>query len=226
MNIEQRLSTAFRHVDELDPSPDLWSRVVHSIDEERKHRRRQITTLATMAGALSAVVVVAVLALERNRHGRYIDRPTLEVLELVVLCVIMLALGPAIRRFGRGFADDLWPDGSTTPRALLGLLDVAYFLVLSGYILLSTQFSFGIESSSDVLADQLHDAAQRLGGMLLLVGVLHALTIGVLPFVALVDNSTRTGRPLPRWMIVVGIIVAIQVLPMFPTLVVGLIGNS
>jgi hypothetical protein len=226
MNIEQRLSRALQHVDDVDPSPDLWARVVHSIDEERRHRRRLITTTATIFTALAAVVVAAVFALDTNEHGRYIDRPTLEVLEAVVLCVVALALGPAIRKFGRGFTNDLWPTGSPVPGGLLRLLDVAYYLVLAGYILLSTEFHFGADWSAETLANQLHDSAGRLGGLFLIVGLLHAHTIAALPFVALIDNSTRAGKPLPRWMILLGVIVAILMLPVIPALVAGLIANS
>jgi len=226
MTIEQRLSRALHHVDDVDPSPDLWARVVHSIDEERKHRQRLITTAATIFAALAAVAVAAVFALDRNEHGRYIDRPTLEVLEAVVLCVVALALGPAIRKFGRGFADDLWPAGSPVPGGLLRLLDVAYYLVLAGYILLSTEFHFGADWGADTLANQLHDSAGRLGGLFLIVGLLHAHTIAALPFVALIDNSTRAGKPLPRWMIMLSVIVAILILPVIPALVAGVIGNS
>ena len=38
--VEQRLIDALRSTERVDPSPDLWSRVVHSIDEDRAHRRR------------------------------------------------------------------------------------------------------------------------------------------------------------------------------------------
>lgn len=225
MNIEQRLTTALRHVDDVQPSDDLWERVLHSIDEERQHRRRVVHTVAVTLTTLVGVVAVGVAASQRSGHGRFVHRPTLEMLEIAVLIVLVVVLGPAIRRFGRGFARDLWPAGCETPRALLRLLDVAYFLVFSGYILLSTEFEFGEQWRAVTLGEQLGDAAQRFGGLLLLVGVLHALTIAALPIVALVDNSTRAGKPLPRWMIVVAVIIAIQTLPGLLLLVIGAMGG-
>jgi hypothetical protein len=150
----------------------------------------------------------------------------MELLEIVVLGILMAVLGTAISRFGRGFAADLWPAGSATPPALLRLLDVAYFLVFSGYILLTTRFEFGFEWRAVTLGEQLGDASIRIGGLLLLVGVLHALTIVVLPVVALVDNSTRVQQPLPRWMIVIGVLIAIQTLPGLLILIVGAIGGG
>ena len=226
MNIEQRLTTALRHVDDVEPSPDLWSRVLHSIDEERRHRQRVVATAGAIVASLAAVAVVAAVALRESGHGQYVHRPTMEVLEIVVLGILVLVLGPAISRFGRGFAADLWPVGSATPPALLRLLDLAYFLVFSGYILLTTRFEFGFEWRAVTLGEQLGDAAVRIGGLLLLIGVLHALTIVALPVVALIDNSTRAGKPLPRWMIVVGVIIAIQTLPGLPILIIGAVGGG
>jgi len=43
------------------------------------------------------------------------------------------------------------------------------------------------------------------------MGLLHALTIMALPVVALVSNSTRVGRALPRWLVVVIVIVGLGV---------------
>ena len=225
MTIEQRLTRAFQHVDAVDPSPDLWARVVHSIDEERRHRQRVVATAGAIVATLVAVVAIAGLALRENRYGRFVDRPTLEVLEIVVLSIVVLALGPAIRRFGRGFAADLWPGDSVAPGALLRLLDVAYFLVFSGYILLTTEFDFRSAFGPETLGEQLGESAQRIGGLLLIVGLLHALTIAALPMVALIDNSTRARKPLPRSTIAIAVLVGITVVPVFLILVGGLIGG-
>jgi uncharacterized membrane protein YidH (DUF202 family) len=225
MTIEERLTRAFQHVDAVDPSPDLWARVVHSIDEERRHRQRVVTTTGAIVAALVAVVAIAGSALRENRYGRFVDRPTLEALEIAVLSIVVLALGPAIRRFGRGFAADLWPAGSVTPTALLRLLDVAYFLVFSGYILLTTEFNFGPAFRRETLGEQLGESAQRIGGLLLIVGLLHALTIAALPLVAMIDNSTRAHRPLPRSTIAIAVLVGVTVVPVFLILIGGLIGG-
>ncbi|MGB5756131.1 MAG: hypothetical protein WBM50_04395, partial [Acidimicrobiales bacterium] len=85
---------------------------------------------------------------------------------------------------------------------LLRLLDLAYYLILAGYILLSTEFDFADADKFGLLAGQLGDAATRLGGLMLILGLLHAVTLIALPVVALIDNSTRVSRPLPRWLVV------------------------
>jgi hypothetical protein len=202
MNVEQRLTAAFRQVDRLEPSPDLWSRVVHSIDEDRRHRRRVLATIAAIVATAAVLVGISAASLVDGPFGLYVRRPVLELLEAVALVALAVALGPAIRRFGRGFAADLWPVGVSTPASLLRLLDVAYYLVLAGFILLSTQFDFAAAGTTNLLADQVADAVHRVGGLLLLLGLLHAATLLVLPVVALIDNSTRAGRPLPRWIVI------------------------
>ena len=112
----------------------------------------------------------------------------------------MVVLGPAIRRFRRGYAHDLWRRTPDTPTALLRLLDVAYLLVFGGYILVTANFGFG--RSTIELAQQVTDLCWRVGGLVLTMGLLHAATIMTLPVVALISNTTRVGRSLPRWLVV------------------------
>lgn len=212
MNVEQRVINALRSADRLEPSNDLWLRVVHSIDEDRQYRRRVATTAAAAALTAAVLVLVGALSIETGSRGRFIDRPTLEILEAVASTLLTIALGPAIRRFGRGYASDLWPADSPTPETLLRLLDIAYFLVFGGYILLSTEFQFADGFTASVLGEQLHDAAARIGGLLLVMAILHAGTLTVLPLVALVDNSTRRSRALPRWVILLGVLLILGVL--------------
>lgn len=224
MTVENRLILAFREADRSEPSPDLWSRVVHSIDEDRRHRRRVFITATAIAISTIVLVAIGAAATTTGRWGRYVHRPTLEILEVVALIVLVVTMGPAIRRFGRGYARDLWPHAEHTADGLLRLLDVAYYLVFSGFIILSTQFEFSDGPSATLLAEQISKAADRIGGLLLVMGLLHAATFVVLPFIALIDNSTRFHRKLPRWMFWFGVFVAVQVLPIFPVLVLLLVG--
>lgn len=211
MTVEQRLSEAFRHVDRIEPSADLWTRVVHSIEEDRAHRRRVVVSLVATLGVFVGLVTVGAIARRDGPFGVHVSRPVMELLELIGLAAVVVALGPAIRRFGRHFAEDLFPADPSLAVMLLRLLDLAYYQVFAAYILMTTQFEFelGVAAmpASRDLAQQLEEAAIRFGGLLLLAGVLHALTLLVLPFVALVHNSTRRRRPLPHWLRVVGIVV-------------------
>jgi len=211
VTIEQRLHDAFRHVDRLEPSADLWNRVVHSIEEDRAHRRRVIVSIGIFLAVLAGLVAVGALALRDGPAGADVSRPVMEVLEIVGLTVVVAVLGPAIRRFGRHYAEDLFVAERSLATILLRLLDVAYYLVFAAYILMTTQFEFelGVASmpAARDLPQQLQEAAIRFAGLLLLMGVLHALMLVALPVVALVHNSTRRGRPLPRWLRIVGIVV-------------------
>lgn len=209
MNVEQRLVNALRAADRVEPSSDLWSRVVHSIEEDQAHRRRVVTSFAITIGVIAGLVVVGLLNVIDTPSGRQVRVPAMELIETIALVALVAVLGPAIRRFGRGYAHDLWrmtPDMATS---LLRLLDVAYLLVFGGYILVTTYFDFG--RSTTLVAEQVEDLYWRIGGLVLTMGLLHAATIMTLPLIALVSNSTRVGRKLPRWIIAILVIVGIGV---------------
>ncbi len=232
MNVEQRLVNALRAGDQVEPSPDLWTRVLHSIEEDQAHRRRVLTSTAAAIGTLVALFVVGVVGLTDGPLGRFVRLPVMELIETIALVAVVAVLGPAIRRFGRGYAADLWPVTPATATALLRLLDVAYVLIFGGFILMTVDFDF---ASSNVRASecllsavdchtvqaQIEDACIRLGGLVLVMGILHAVTIIVLPVVALVSNSTRVGRALPRWLVV---LLAIATVPILLQTLLALIG--
>lgn len=200
MSVEQRLVNALRAADRVEPSPDLWSRVLHSIEEDQAHRRRVVTSFAVTIAMTAGLVALAMVNLIDTPSGRQVRVPAMELIETIALIALVAVLGPAIRRFGRGYADDLWPATPTMPSSLLRLLDVAYLLVFGGYILLTTYFDFGWSMIG--VAQQIGDLCWRVGGLVLTMGLLHAATIMVLPVVALVSNSTRVGRALPRWLVI------------------------
>ncbi|MDC3402460.1 hypothetical protein OAX95_00820 [bacterium] len=153
--------------------------------------------MSAVAGFATITVLVRVgfVALADGADGRQIRLPVIELIETVALVMLIAVLGPAIRRFGRGYANDLWPTTPATATALLRLLGLAYLLVFTGYILLSSELDF--ETSGVLVAEQVHEAGYRIGGLVLAMGLLHAATIMVLPIVALVSNSTRVSRELP-----------------------------
>ena len=224
MNVEQRLVNALRAADRVEPSPDLWSRVVHSIEEDRAHRRRVVTSFAVTIAVIIGLVIVGMLNLIDTPSGRQVRVPAMELIETIALISLVAVLGPAIRRFGRGYADDLWPTTPTMPSSLLRLLDVAYLLVFGGYILLTTYFDFG--RSTTGVAEQVEDLCRRIGGLVLTMGLLHAATIMALPVIALVSNSTRAGRKLPRWVVVILVLAGLGVGLLGLQALVGGIGSA
>ena len=206
MNVEQRLVDALRATGRVEPSPDLWSRVLHSIEEDRTHRRRVLASFAATIAIVAGLAALGVVNLVDAPAGLRVRIPAMELIETITLIALVAVLGPAVRRFGRGYAHDLWPTTPDTATSLLRLLDVAYLLVFSGYILLTAHFDFGWSVID--LAGQVEDLAWRVGGLVLTMGLLHAATIMALPVVALIANSTRVGRALPRWLTTVLIVVA------------------
>lgn len=220
MTLEHRLANALNSADHIEPSADLWSRVLHSIDEDRAHRRRVVRSVLATLATVAALIVALLTSIDDGPTGRHVGWQTMELLETVALAMLVLVLGPAIRRFGRGYAADLWPTDPDCARHLLRLLDVGYYLVFAGYALMSAEFG----ESGPLLAEQLHEAVARIGGLVLIMGVLHMMTIALLPLVALVSNATRTGRALPRWIIGLLILIGLDLLSAGLLVVPGIMG--
>ena len=228
MNVEQRLIEVFQTSAHVEPTPDLFSRVLHSIEEDRRHRRRVLETTAAAVVVFAALVSVGVMSMQDGpgRRQGFVHRPTMEILEWVALLALLVVLGPAIRRFGRGYVADLWPRDSAVPGPLLRLMDVAFYLVGVGYVMVPAQFEFGPELIADRWPDQLSGAAFRIGGMLLVFGILHATTLVLLPVVALVGNATRRGAPVPRWVMLLAVLVGLgTVLPLQLAFGLGIWGS-
>ena len=209
MSTEQRLRDALEATQTYSPSPDLWQRVVHSIEEDRRHRRRVLATAVGVAVIVVILAAVAWLNTESAPSGARVDWRVMEGMEVLALTLLIVALGPAIRRFGRSFAGDLFLSQSTTGDRLLSLLDLAYYLVFAGYVLMSTRLAPPAAFAQFEVSSQIREASMRVAGLLLSMGTLHALALWSLPMIAFVFNSTRTGRQLPRWVVVVLVAAAI-----------------
>jgi hypothetical protein len=209
-HLESRLARALGRVDDVEPSPDLWWRVVHSIEEDQQHRRRVVRTAIGTSVVVAALVLVGALALTTGPSGSIVRWQVMETLETVALVCLIVALGPGIRRFGRGYAGDLFTSDRSTADALLRLLDLAYYLVFAGYAVATIEPLSSRQVAQLTLAAQLGDAAERIGLLLVAMGLLHAITLVAMPVMALVLNSTRTGRHMPRWIWIVLAIAAWQ----------------
>jgi len=123
------------------------------------------------------------------------------VIELVanlVLLAIVFVLGPLIKRFGRAYAGDVFRANPRTGKSYLVLMDVAYYLIFVAYILFTVTLTRPIEWRQ--VGAQLEDELIRIGGMLLLMGLLHGLNVLSLPLVGRLLGLTRqleedTPRP-------------------------------
>jgi hypothetical protein len=118
------------------------------------------------------------------------------VLELVtfgVLLAALVVLGPLIKRFGRAYAADVFRANPRTGKSYIVLMDIAYYLIFGAYVLFSVQFDRDVTGgwTEQVSAPQLEASVIRIGGMLLLMGLLHGLNVLSLPVIGRLFSLNR-----------------------------------
>jgi hypothetical protein len=104
----------------------------------------------------------------------------LELVTNLVLIAIALWLGPFIKRFGRAYAADVFHDNPLTGKSYIVLTDIVYYLIFTAYILFTVSFE-PPGRQLDITAGQLKLQTARVGGILLIIGVLHGLNIVLMP---------------------------------------------
>jgi hypothetical protein len=244
MSLEQRLSEALHSADNYEPSPDLFVRVERSVEEDRAHRRRLARNFALSGAGLIAIAFATGSTLQVGPTGRLvIPAWVLEGIATAVMIVILVILGPSIRRFGRNYVDDIFAITDETGERILRLLDVAYYLVFSGLILISIELSRW--RTEIVFQSGLEEALGRIGRLMVLMGVLHAVTLLVLPIVGFIYSSLvwtdyrqslgrnpppptpgadQAARVMKLILTVLAVIVALSLLGVMVLLVGGLFG--
>ena len=201
--IDERLEDAFGAPDNSpSPSPDLFTRVLADIDDDRRRRRRLRRTAAAAGLAALAAAAIALILVHRQRNG---DAPmpwwSLEVLTNLALVGIALWLGPFIKRFGRAYAADVFHDNPMTGKSYIVLTDIVYYLIFVAYILFSAQLQpdetwSAIHPITDITSEQVGFELRRIGGILLIIGVLHGLNIVLMPVLGrLFSLNRRLPRP-------------------------------
>ena len=196
MSVEQLLRQALHRVDDYHPSTDLFDRVRDSIEQDRVHRLRVRRAVAVLTAAGLAIVGYLWVMAEVVDGRLHWPWWSLEALSATVMVTIVVVLGPLIRRFGSIYDPVVFRAHPTTAGRFLALLDIAYYLVFAAYVLLTTTlapYDTWLEPGGGI--DHLEHVAARLGGLLLLMGVLHSLTIAFLPVLGLI--FTDGWRRLP-----------------------------
>ena len=181
------------------PSPDLFSRVVRSIDADRRRRRRQRGLILFWVAGLVLVTTLVTVLTPRNTQG-VLSMPwwVLELATNAVLIAIALWLGPFIKRFGRAYAADVFHDNPLTGKSYIVLTDVVYYLIFTAYILFTVHFTTPGEWYSfdnNVTAGQLQWDVGRVGGILLIIGILHGLNIVLMPVLGRLFSLNRRLPP-------------------------------
>ncbi len=116
------------------------------------------------------------------------------ILELIVagvLIAVVVTLGPLIRRFGRAYAADVFQANPRTGKSYLVLMDFAYYMIFGAYVLFVIKWEPDTGWADEVNAEQLQGSVVRLGGMILLMGLLHGLNVLTLPLIGRVFTLNR-----------------------------------
>jgi hypothetical protein len=198
MTLEQRITEALHQADGYSPSIDLFARVSRSIDEDRAHRRRIRTTalgvavgVMTLGGLLSSVA-------GRDADGSLgWPKWSIQIVIAVTLTVLLIVLGPAIRRLGKPLLDDVFRLNRGAGERFARLLDIAYYLVFGGGILLRLDLT-DLGTLITVRSEPFHDMIIGLASFSAILGVAHATNLLTLPVVGLLYSAIvrRTRRHL------------------------------
>ena len=193
-HLEDRISRALTS-SRSTPSPDLFERVLDSIDADQRRRRSGLVA-AGVAVAVVAVLTLAVVIFTPHPNG-VLEMPwwILELGTTFVLVAIAVWLGPFIKRFGRAYAADVFHDNPLTGKSYIVLTDIVYYLIFAAYILMTANFGpihdWNNELSGLVTAEQLQSAALRIGGILLVIGALHGINIVLMPVLGRLFSLNR-----------------------------------
>ena len=105
----------------------------------------------------------------------------LELFTNALLVVVALWLGPLIKRFGKSYAADVFRANPRTGKSFIVLTDIAYYLIFFSYVLFTMSFQLKGGWDQTVGGSQLQHEVARIGGILLILGVLHGLNLIALP---------------------------------------------
>jgi hypothetical protein len=175
------------------PSPDLFERVVDSIEADRRRRRHALTLVGALVAA-TAVVTAGVLVLTPRSNG-VLAMPwwILELATTIVLVAIAMWLGPFIKRFGRAYAADVFHDNPLTGKSYIVLTDIVYYLIFAAFILMTANFEPVWDNAFTglVSADQVQGSVLRIGAILLVIGILHGVNIVLMPVLGRLFSLNR-----------------------------------
>ncbi|MEV0799118.1 hypothetical protein AB0I34_15565 [Kribbella sp. NPDC050281] len=195
--VERRLYDALDPAATRPPAPDLFERVLGSIADDRVRRRRILRTAAILIVAISLLTAMVLLFTPRTVTGDLLlEWWILELFANVLLIGLALWLGPFIKRFGRAYAADVFHDNPQTGKSYIVLTDIVYYLIFTAYILFTISFQPREDWANFVVPAQAGFEAARLGGILLIIGVLHGLNIILMPILGRLFSLNRklSGR--------------------------------
>lgn len=185
MSVEDRLVDALSEFDRVEPAPDLFTRVEASVQQDRLHRRR--VRRFAVAGLAATMAVAAFLWASTDRAQATISGWAVFVAQLVILTTAVIVLGRIIPRFGQVYVSDVFRLDPGTARSFLRLHDLAFHLVFGGYVIILS-WHRQMAGSADT-GEAIRFLLDRIAGLFLLMGLLHAVTLMTLPVIGLVHGT-------------------------------------
>jgi hypothetical protein len=180
--VEQRVRDALvAGVAAAAESPDLFARIQLSIEDDRRRRQQRRRAMGIVVCILGALAAVVFATTERRQGELLMDWWVLELLTDVVLIGLALYLGPLIKRFGKSYAADVFRANPRTGKSFIVLTDIAYYLIFASYIMFTMRYSPAADWDQTVSAAQLQHETARVGGILLIIGLLHGINLLALP---------------------------------------------
>lgn len=184
MRLEDRLQEAlFAGAEAITESPDLFARLQTSIEEDVVRRRWRRRVAAFSAAMLTIVCAVLTTVITHEEGAFLMQWWILEILTTAILVTIVIVLGPFIKRFGRSYAAEVFRSNPGTGKSFIVLTDFAYYLIFGAYVLFTPVFERPDEWAPMVNAAQLQFELAKVGGILLLMGVLHGANLLMLPII-------------------------------------------
>jgi len=192
--LEDRLVRAFAEArTSVFENPDLFARVTRTVSDARARRRFRLTLAAWIFVFIAANTLLAVSLSDFDNRRFNMQWWVIELITNIVLVALAVGLGPFIKRFGRSYAADVFRANPRTGKSYLVLTDVAYYLIFTAFVLFTITF---VEPANWRLSTgrQLKDEVGRIGGMLLIMGILHGLNVVALPIIGrLLSSDDQPG---------------------------------
>jgi hypothetical protein len=182
--LEARLRDAlYAEALQVEESPDLFARVKGSIEDDGRRRRWRRRAAAITGAALAAFAALVAAATDFREGELFMDWRILELVTTALLVVIIIVLGPFIKRFGKSYAAEVFRANPGTGKSFIVLMDFAYYLVFGAYVLFTPVLNRPETWSAAVNSVQLKAEIMKVAGILLLMGVLHGVNLLLLPII-------------------------------------------
>ena len=182
--LEERLRDAlFATAVQVKESPDLFARIRGSIEDDARRRawRRKMASVGAAGIAVFLGLLFAVS--EHGEGGIEMSWWIFEIAVTTILVVLVILLGPFIKRFGKSYAAEVFRSNPGTGKSFIVLMDIAYYLIFGAYVLLTLVFELPEDWAPTVGGAQLKVATAKIAGILLIMGVLHSLNLLILPII-------------------------------------------